>query len=126
MTPEGPDRNKQMRGETMHTEKYQMDVEREKPHTYTNLWICRLISSWEGMDNKPLSSLLVITLWAQPIAVARSSQTLFLTLSFPLAQVVGGEKAVTSKDEVEEEGAIWTSGRAAASLPLLGIGSQIG
>ena len=50
-----------------------------------------------GRD-KPLSSLSVITLWAQPIAVIGSSQTLLPTLPFPLARVVEGEKQVTSKD----------------------------
>ena len=68
-----------------------------------------------GKD-KPLSSSSVIMLWAWPIAVAGSFQTLLPTLPFPLAQVVGGEKLVTSKDGVGEEEAIWTGGRAAASL----------
>ena len=35
------------------------------------------------------------------------SQTLLPILNFPFAQVVGGVKAVTSKDGVGEEGAVW-------------------
>ena len=62
------------------------------------------MSSWEGMDDKPFSSSLVITLCAWPKAVVGSSHTLIPTLLLPFVRVSGGVTAVTSKDRVGEGG----------------------
>ena len=99
-----------------YTNKYKRMLKKKKGHTCTNLWMYWLTSSWEGIDNKLLSSLSMITLWAQPNAVAGSSQTLLPTLHFPFERVVGGVKAVTFKDGVGEDGAINMDGRIAVSL----------
>ena len=73
-------------------------------HTCTNLWMCRPMSSWEGMDDKPFSSSLVITLCAWPKVVVGSSHTLIPTLLLPFVQVSEGVTTVTSKDKVGEGG----------------------
>ena len=72
------------------------------------------MSSRDGMDDKPFSSSLVITLCARPMAVVGSSHTLIPTLVLSLAWVSGGVAAVTSKDGVKE-GAVWTGGRVEVS-----------
>ena len=72
------------------------------------------MSSRDGMDDKPFSSSLVITLCARPMAVVGSSHTLIPTLVLSMARVSGGVVAVTSKDGVGE-GAVWTEGRVEVS-----------
>ena len=88
----------------MHTENSKGGVERTELHTCTNLWICRLTSPWEGMDDKPFSSSLVITLCAQPRAVARSSHMLIPILPLPFARVIRGVTTVTSRKGLEKKG----------------------
>ena len=62
------------------------------------------------MDDKPFNSTLVMTLCAQPKAVARSSHTLIPVLLLPLAQVIGGVVAITFREGVGEGGVVWTDG----------------
>ena len=62
------------------------------------------------MDDKPFNSSLVMTLCARPKAVAGSSHTLIPILLLPLARVIGGVAAVTSREEVGEGGVVWTDG----------------
>lgn len=76
-----------------------------------------LTNSWEGTDDKPLSSSSVITLWAHPRAVTGSSQTLFPTLPFPFEWVMGGVEAVISIVGVGDDGIIWI-GEETVALPF--------
>ena len=91
------------------------EAERTELHSSTNLWMCQLTSSWEGMDDKPFSSSSVITLCARPKAVVGLSHTLIPILLLPFLQVSGGVTTVTSKDRVGEEGATLIGGGTAAS-----------
>ena len=80
------------------------DKDKVQECTWMSLWMWRLTSSWEGTSIPSFNSSRAITLWALPMAVAASSQTLESTLLFTLSlpRAPFGQGVISSMEAVGE------------------------